>query len=318
MVDSDDLEPREPPDRRVIFGLNVCSEVRLADRPAVAPPSPQPTDVVIRFERLAGLAPSAVSSALRVDGGDARLDVENVGRYRIGGGEEIGVDPAPGVSLRTLRTYLLGPVFGILFHHRRMLPMHASAIVVRGSAVLFAGNRGVGKSTLAAYFDARGYPALADDICVLSLEPDGRVMAWPDLRRLKLRRDAVQRFGYQAAELVPTADNGQKFYVPVSSPVPSGGVPLSCVYALQDASAESGSDVSRLTGLAAIETVAANTFAASYLAHTKMNVKHLNHWTRIAQHVPIFAARRRRGFDAFVDEAAQLERHFTRPASSVS
>ena len=313
---SDDIEPGHPTHRYVIFGLHVSSELRLVESsPAVATPLP-PADVIIRHEALTPLTRSLTSSAMRVDSDDVQLDIENVARYRVRGGGEIGVDPSPGVSLRALRVYLLGPVFGVLFHHRRLLPLHASAIVVDGQAVLFAGNRGIGKSTLAAYFDSRGYAALADDVCVLSRGGDGRLVAWPDLRRLKLRSDAADRFGYDAASLERSVDHGDKFQIPLRSLLPEGGFPLSRVYVLNDMSTESTGEVSPLNGVAAIEAIVSNTYAASYFAHTGLSGKHLSQWTRVARHIPIFAARRRRGYDAFVDEAARLERHFTQPATS--
>ena len=85
---------------------------------------------------------------------------------------------------------------------------------------------------------------------------------------------------------------------------------------MHDAAATSAGEVSRLHGVAAIEAVASNTYAAAYFAHTGLKGMHLSHWTRVANQVPIFAARRRRGYDAFVDEAARLERHFTSAAIS--
>src|SRR5215210_5711122 len=111
-VTSDNTQPNGPTDRYVMFGLHVRSEVRLVERPsAVAPPLP-PADVIVRLETLTPLTPSPKSSAMRVDGDDVQLDIENVARYRIRGGGEIGVDPVRGVSPRALRVYLLGPVFG--------------------------------------------------------------------------------------------------------------------------------------------------------------------------------------------------------------
>ena len=147
-------------------------------------------------------------------GGDAVLTIGKVARYSIRGGREIAIDPHPGVSERKLRLFLLGSVMGILCHQRRLLPLHANDILVNGSVAAFAGRRGIGKSTLAAHFQSRGYAEICDDVCVAGFDENGRPVAWPGLPRLKLWRDAAETFGHDTRTLEPAMEGRQKYQCP--------------------------------------------------------------------------------------------------------
>jgi serine kinase of HPr protein (carbohydrate metabolism regulator) len=70
-------------------------------------------------------------------------------------------------------------VFGILFHQRQQIVLHASAVRVAGKAVLFYGSSGTGKSTLAAALAQRGYPLIADDVCTVTAETRARPWCIP-------------------------------------------------------------------------------------------------------------------------------------------
>lgn len=63
--------------------------------------------------------------------------------------------------------YLLGPVLSFALLARGIEPLHGTATVIDGSAVVFLGGCGRGKSTLAAALLARGFPVLTDDLVAL-------------------------------------------------------------------------------------------------------------------------------------------------------
>src|SRR6202011_5530874 len=141
-----------------VFGMSIASEAPLPELPSLGlTPAP---DVSICFETLPS-PPASAAGPLHCVGEDTYLKAKDVGRFRIRRGREIAIDPLPGVSERDIRLFLLGPVLGLLCHQRGLLPLHASAIVADGRAVAFAGPSGIGKSTLAACFQDRGYEVLS-------------------------------------------------------------------------------------------------------------------------------------------------------------
>jgi hypothetical protein len=105
------------------------------------------------------------------------------------------IAPEPGARDEDVRVFILSSVMGALAHQHGFLPLHASALEVNGGCVLFAGDSGSGKSTVAAAFHRRGYRLAADDICAISLDDEGHPVVHPGYRHLKLWADAVDRFG---------------------------------------------------------------------------------------------------------------------------
>ncbi|MFN8531406.1 MAG: hypothetical protein U0670_22610 [Anaerolineae bacterium] len=79
-------------------------------------------------------------------------------------GTEIWVQASPKLSMGYIMDYLLSTVASFLLHLRHRIALHASGIVIGDEAVLFVGNSGMGKSTLAASYALRGHEVVTDDI----------------------------------------------------------------------------------------------------------------------------------------------------------
>lgn len=94
-----------------------------------------------------------------------------------------------------LAAYALGPVLGIALHLEGAVLLHASAVVLGGKAIVFAGDSGSGKSTTAAILHRQGYPVISDDITEIA---SGGAIAslpalrlWPDVVRALYGDDAA-------------------------------------------------------------------------------------------------------------------------------
>lgn len=136
----------------------------------------------------------------------ARVSVEN--------GRTITVEPRPGMDLTETRAVLMSPIQAVLWHQRGLLPLHASAVRVKGRALALAGPSGVGKSTLAAALSARGHHAMADDICIVDAADGGDV--FPSTPRLRLWRDALLHFGIAVEGLPRALSRSDKYLVDCS------------------------------------------------------------------------------------------------------
>ncbi|HEV2388543.1 MAG TPA: hypothetical protein VGS20_14955 [Candidatus Acidoferrales bacterium] len=119
-------------------------------------------------------------------------------------GGEIWAEWSDGATLEEVTAFLLHQVFGFVLHLRNCMCVHASAVVIDGWAVLFAGNAGAGKSSTAAAFAERGHPVLADDVSTLKMEADGELMAIPSVPGICLWPDSAEMiYGGSAAERFP-------------------------------------------------------------------------------------------------------------------
>jgi len=96
----------------------------------------------------------------------------------------VEVSPGADVSAPIWRHLLLDHVLPRLVGHEGRLVLHAAAVACSNGAVVFLGQTGRGKSTLAAGFHAAGYELLTDDCLLLDPVAGGfRVIpAYPGLR----------------------------------------------------------------------------------------------------------------------------------------
>ena len=99
------------------------------------------------------------------------------------------------VELPTARHVLLDQVLPRLLAARGHWVIHASAVNYRGHAVVFVGESGHGKSSLAVSLYARGHALLGDDCFVLTRPaPDGSVTGMSTYRSLRLLPASVDEF----------------------------------------------------------------------------------------------------------------------------
>lgn len=213
------------------YGLAIRSQV---DLPELAPARGRP-QVVLRLARFRLPSPYAAwrgSWTRWTAPQDAYLRRAGVGVFRVRGGREILACPRPGVPPGLLRRVLLGPVMvQLLLQRRHRFPLHASAVAVRGRAVLFLGRSGAGKSTLAAAFHARGHRVLGDDVAVVRTGP-GRPAVLPAFPRLRLPPASVRILGLGAGVLAAQPGDAKRGYA-VGRGFPSRPLPLGRVYVLE-------------------------------------------------------------------------------------
>ena len=120
----------------------------------------------------------------------------------------------------------------VLLQQRGFLILHASAVVLPDGAVAFLGDKGWGKSTMAAALQLRGYPLLTDDVLALKLDGDARPLALPAFPQLKLWPSAVKALGGDPESLpriVPQLNKRVRRLTEDFSPEP---LPLNKIYLL--------------------------------------------------------------------------------------
>ena len=152
-------------------------------------------------------------------------------------------------QMSTVRHLLLDQVLPAIASGEHGNGLHASAVVIGGVAVAFAGRTGLGKSTLAASFAAAGFPALTDD-CLIVKDVGEQFVAVPTYSSLRLWNDAANAVG-DLGRRDRVAAYSQKIRVNGStSKIPFCGdpAPLRCVYLLKTRAARRGVLIEPLSG----------------------------------------------------------------------
>lgn len=94
-------------------------------------------------------------------------------------------------NLEVVGATLLNLPFTILFTMKGWVLLHAAAIVREGRIVAFAGNKGMGKSTIVAAL-SHWYPLFSDDTVLVVPDAEGRLRCFSGLRAIKLRSDSYK------------------------------------------------------------------------------------------------------------------------------
>lgn len=277
------------------YGLNILSELEL---PELLHGNPEgKTDVCIRF----GEIPEKLKNANNVDswsqirGNHFQLNIEETARYRAIAGEKIIIQPLDNTDLINVRLYLLGTVFGAILHQRNIVPLHASAILVNGTAIAFTGDSGSGKSTMAAYWHNRGYKIISDDMIALLPDSTGEIMVYGGSPRIKLWGDTIESLNIDKKNLMPDHVRMDKYHLMIHDNYQVEPVPLNSLFLLDKANSSTPEGIEKLEGSDAIITLLHNTYRPHFVAASNASKSHFLMCSKIAQGSSIYRLTRHWG-----------------------
>lgn len=175
------------------FGLTLKSDLSLPELISVDHASDLAPDLVIETARLASPPLQVVDdgAGVLVAGSDVWMRWDGIGTFRIRSGREVSVAPDPDAEDGAVRLALLGPVLATLLHQRGRFVLHGSAVALDGTAAIFLGAKGWGKSTLAAALCGRGHALITDDVVAVRLGEDHAIEVIPGFPQCKLWPDAI-------------------------------------------------------------------------------------------------------------------------------
>ena len=165
------VAPIDDVDCYTAFALTIHSALPLPE----LLPGGEKADVTILLDRI-GPSPEEEGPilCLRADEKEACLTWGRVGTVLVRDGCEMIVDPTPGVEPEAVRLLILGAAMGVLLYQRGLTVLHASAVAIDGGVVAFLGEKGAGKSAIAAALYARGHRFITDDLLAVQYDQQGK------------------------------------------------------------------------------------------------------------------------------------------------
>jgi hypothetical protein len=220
--------------------------------------------------------------------GGSSLFIAPGGRIaRVGIGKHLDQDgsttPPPWTDVD--RGLLLGPALVLALALEETWCLHSSAVAFGRQVIMFLGDSGQGKSTLAAYLaatDGASWRLAADDILPITADAAG-VRAWPRFPQLKLPPEE------QPGPTLPEQ------------------IPVSVICSLESAPEDAEPDAHRLSDTQAATTVVRHT-AGTRLFDGALLTKHLGFCVQVARQVPVYRLKVPRCVDALADVRRSLER----------
>ena len=182
---------RETRFRYQTYGAAITSDVPLAlpghDGPALAAVhcSTAPKERFAAARKDAGSVDAFHRWALLGDG-STYVGWNTVGEFIVSAdGHLVECCRADASSWESFQVYMLGQALSLALVNQAIEPLHATAAVVDGEAIVFLGGSAHGKSSLAASFLNAGHRLLTDDLLVIEESPSG-LIAHPGPARIKL------------------------------------------------------------------------------------------------------------------------------------
>jgi hypothetical protein len=248
-------------------------------------------DVIIR-EGTVDPVPESVDGKgierIQATPGECRLSYDSYGSFLVESGERVTIDPASPAVVGTKKFLQLleNQIMAVVLHQRGHLVLHASAVAVDGSAAVFLGPRGAGKSTTAAAFEANGYHVLEDDVVAIRFD-DGTPTVLPGIPQLRLTGDAANGLGLEDA-VEPTESGWTDKYHQRLDELP-GATPLRACYLLRDGESVA---LEELPGHDPLFELISHTYAGGLLADTDSNSEHFQQCSTILDQVAFKELRR--------------------------
>jgi hypothetical protein len=283
------------------YGIRIHAEIICPE----LPPHPQPIgnpDVTIRMlPPIESVAENLEKGYFEVRPGVFRLAATGVAQYLVEEGNRISVEPVAGAAPEEIRLFLLGSAMGALLYQRGLFPLHGSAVETAWGAMIFVGEQGVGKSTLAAQFHHKGDRLLSDDVCAVAVGPEG-LQVLPALAQFRLCADAYEGLGTPERARFDV----DKFVVPMGEGYCSAPTPLRAIHIL--GVHENGApNFEVLRGFDRVQRLLENLYRPQYLKGQSTQNDLMRMAGDIAQQTTMAAVTRRRDTEAIEEMVAFLE-----------
>jgi energy-coupling factor transporter ATP-binding protein EcfA2 len=272
------------------FGLHIDSDLEF---PELMPAGPAEADIRIERANLAGeLSQGRDTGRVFSDWSPESfmLHIPSVGYYVARKGEKILVDPYPGADMNSFRLYLLSIAMTALLAQKKMVLLHASAIILDEELVLFMGQSGAGKSSMAAELHRNGYLVYSDDVCVLlpPIEGVNKTFTVSSYPMMKLWRDTIHAIGdeqyTEQHRIWPEEEKYGQFFHESFQVKP---MPVSRVFILNPVEEEISYGARQLKGMDAFQALAKNTYRSHFIQDMDLQKLHFASVSNLARYAVV-------------------------------
>jgi hypothetical protein len=287
------------------FGITIASDIFLPELEA-AEGYP---DVRVVFDRTPREIPEAFVKNNHYQAAPDKFlfRVEGVGHYYVTKGNRIALEPDQSAEAGAVRLYLLGTAFGALLLQRGVLPIHGSAVVINGRAVIIAGVSGAGKSTLLTALRKRGNAFLTDDVAAVTVDGSGVPWVEPGYPHQKLWRDSAENMGVDVSGYHAILAGMDKYAVPLEEGFCRARAPLTALCELRMENCREAT-LTRLAGPDKLTVMLKHTYRRWLLDGLGLKVSHFNQCSAAAKAIAVCSLARPKGKFSVEEQARLVER----------
>lgn len=272
------------------FGLNIYSEFEI---PELSACDESDIDVWIKFGKVPEKIQNITGQGVLFEASfnEFLFKLDSIAKYYVKNGSQIVIQPDIGASDKDIRLFLLGSVFGALFHQRGMLAMHGSSIMNEEYTTIFTGHSSVGKSTLASMFQMLGYKVITDDITVINTSESDKLTVFPGSMQLKLWHDAVVYFNKEPY-LEKVRPKIEKYIIPIDSPNKTLiSAPVKKILLLSTSNSKKY-NFNEIFGADKFRILSKNTYRVRFAEKMRSTEKHFNNISLLSDAVRLYRVER--------------------------
>ncbi|MFA6010627.1 MAG: hypothetical protein WC799_11645 [Desulfobacteraceae bacterium] len=286
------------------FGMNIESDIPLPELET----SEGLPDVRIVYGKTPIEIPGAArrKRSYQVAPNHFLLRVPHVSRYSVTNGDCIVVEPEPDVEPETVRLFLLGTSFGALLVQRGILPIHGSAVVMNGKAVIFTGMSGAGKSTLLSAFRKRGALFLSDEIAAVTFDRNGVPWVQAGYPHQKLWRDTAEKMGMDVSIYRQIRSGIEKYAIELNESFHRKAAPLLAVFEVLPVKCLKVK-VNRLTEFESLKVLIKNTYHPHLMNDPGVKTTHFQQCHALLRQTKVFRITRPEGVFSISEQADCVE-----------
>ncbi|MBN2682534.1 MAG: hypothetical protein JXR58_08495 [Bacteroidales bacterium] len=227
------------------------------------------------------------------------LTIPETGRFYVQNGNKIIFQRFKENDDKSIRVFLLSTVLAALFIQRGLFPLHSGSVNINGTAILFSGISGAGKSSMVTGYYKQGAPVLNDDVTLIT-EIDNKLMVVPGFPRIKLWADTLKAFDENPDDYAKIRDSIEKRHVPIHDVFYNEPIPVSKIFILAVRNTP-GIEIKEVAGIEKFNVLRRHTFRYQFIEGLEMTKEHFQTISRIAEEVKVYRLfRPRKGF--FVPE----------------
>jgi hypothetical protein len=295
------------------YGLRLESEIEFPELAGTeAIPLYDPAPISIRRGDVPRDLPNSITTVegYRVTKDEALLILDGTARFQITEGRSITFAPEHGYEPSWLRIVLLSGALGILLHQRRLLPLHASAVVSEGTCIAFCGNTGAGKSTLAAGLSTGGLKLMAEDKLIVR-HTGSEWMAWPAIPILHLLEESAKHSGLNFNTRASTSPRMGKYVYLDYQRFQRAPIPLKVIYLIDWSPQGSKATIARLSTTEAFFNLRMHASLHGLLPAMGHESLFLQWATNLLKDVPVFRFSRPQDYTQLAAGLTSLCDHWT-------
>lgn len=203
----------------------------------------------------------------------------------------IKVDLFEGHDWAYAKSWMYGSVLTAALQYNDRFALHASAVLNKGELVLFCGNSGIGKSTIASQLHTKGYPLFSDDKCVLFCDPNNQheFYVYPSLKITRLWENSINEledddFLHNPIKVALKANKFQ--YLIKDSEVINESKPIKSIYRIHNGNPESQLEIRQPLGMRKMKQLRNQTHRVGYLKGLGKQKSHWDFLVKVTEDVP--------------------------------